>query len=152
MGKIPPLTPHDYLLSGSAFQNQSRYTKVPMGGNSAFLWERPIVPPIQLNDFEDTGIENRMQAAAQLKTAKDTLYTTMDQRYTPFGKLGPLAAPPIQPGRSILTPSYHLADTHPAAPAVDEVYRNALYKQFAHTPIISNQQLEGGLFVNTVTG
>lgn len=142
---------HDYPLSGSCFANQSSYTKVPMGGSSASLWSRPIIAPIQLNDFENTGIEDRMQRTTQDRIAHDTLYTTMDQRYTPFGKLGPCAMPPFQPQKSIPTPSYALADTHPAGPTVDEAYRRVLFENFIHSPIITNQQLEGGLFVNSVT-
>lgn len=148
--RMPPLTPHDYPLSAAAFENQRKYTRIPMGGNSAHLWCRPIIPAVQLNDFEDTGIEDRMQAANQLRVGKETLYKTLNQNTT-FGKIGPCAMPPIQPQRAILTPSYNLADTHPAPPAVDEIYRKALYHQFLDSPIITNQQIEGGLYVNTVT-
>lgn len=146
-----PLPPHDYPLTAATFQNQYRYGKVPMGGSSAALWARPIIPAIQLDDYEDTGIENRMQAATQERIGRETLYKSLDTRTSTFGKIGACAMPPIQPQRSILTPSYDLADTHPAYPAMDEIYRKVLFNNFLETPIITNDLLEGGLFVNTVT-
>lgn len=150
MVRIPPLAPHDYPLSGSCFAGQTSYTKVPMGGSSASLWSMPIVPAVQLNAYEDTGIEDRMQRATQDRIAKETLYKTIPTT-TPFGKIGACAMPPFQPKRSIQTPSYALADTHPAFPVVDEVYRRALFNNFMDTPIITNREIEGDLYVNSVT-
>lgn len=152
MARLPATqTPHDYPLSAACFQNQTRYTKVPMGGSSAALWARPVIPAIQLNDYENTGIENRMQRATQDRIGRDTLYTTLNQNTT-FGKTGQCAMPPHQPQRSIPVPDYGLADTHPGFPTVDPLYRQVLYDRFLDSPIITNQQIEGGgLFVNTVT-